>query len=85
MSERHALLRAYGVCMARLNVYVPDELADQARAAQLNVSAVTQQAITTELDRHATDAWLATLPTPGGLPAAAVQQALGEARAEMGP
>lgn len=48
--------------MARLNVYVPDELADRAREAGLNVSALTQAAITAELERHATDAWLASLP-----------------------
>lgn len=48
--------------MARLNVYVPDTLADQARAAGLNVSALTQAAITQALSRDATDAWLASLP-----------------------
>lgn len=52
------------MCMARLNVYVPDALADEARAAGLNVSALTQAAITQELSRHATDAWLDNLPTP---------------------
>ena len=48
--------------MARLNVYVPDELAARARATGLNVSALTQAAITAELERHALDAWLAGLP-----------------------
>jgi len=46
------------VCMARLNVYVPDDLAERARARGLNVSALTQAAITAELENSATDAWL---------------------------
>lgn len=48
--------------MTRLNVYVPEALADRARKAGLNVSALTQAAITQALSRHATDAWLAGLP-----------------------
>lgn len=47
--------------MARLNVYVPDELAERARERGLNVSALTQAAIRAELDDSATDAWLETL------------------------
>ncbi|ORA51213.1 antitoxin [Mycolicibacterium celeriflavum] len=46
------------VCMARLNVYVPDDLAECARARGLNVSALTQAAIRAELENSATDAWL---------------------------
>jgi post-segregation antitoxin (ccd killing protein) len=49
------------VCMARLNVYVPDELASAAREAGLNVSALTQQALTEALSRSATDTWLGQL------------------------
>jgi post-segregation antitoxin (ccd killing protein) len=47
--------------MARLNVYVPDDLAERARARGLNVSALTQAAITAELENSATDAWLERL------------------------
>jgi post-segregation antitoxin (ccd killing protein) len=47
--------------MARLNVYVPDDLAERARARGLNVSALTQAAITAELENSATDAWLESL------------------------
>jgi post-segregation antitoxin (ccd killing protein) len=47
--------------MARLNVYVPDDLAERARARGLNVSALTQAAITAELENTATDAWLEQL------------------------
>ncbi len=49
--------------MARLNVYVPDELARQARARGLNVSALTQAAIAAELDRTSMSVWLSTLPS----------------------
>lgn len=44
--------------MARLNVYVPDDLAERARARGLNVSALTQAAISAELENSATDTWL---------------------------
>ena len=47
--------------MARLNVYVPDELAARSRAAGLNVSALTRQAIEAALAAEQTDAWLASL------------------------
>lgn len=50
--------------VARLNVYLPDELADEARRAGLNISAVTQEAIRRTLAASSTDAWLATLTRP---------------------
>jgi len=50
--------------MARVNVYLPDDLASAAREAGLNVSAVTQEAIRHHLDASATDRWLATLKFP---------------------
>jgi post-segregation antitoxin (ccd killing protein) len=50
--------------MARLNVYVPDELAERARRAGLNVSALAQAAIVAELDQLETAAWLDALPRP---------------------
>lgn len=52
--------------MARVNVYLPDELADRARAAGLNMSAVTRSALEAELTRKAAAEWLehlAALPT----------------------
>lgn len=53
------------VCgVARLNVYLPDELAAQAKAAGLNLSAVTQDAVRRSLSGRSTDAWLATLGPP---------------------
>jgi post-segregation antitoxin (ccd killing protein) len=51
--------------MARINVYVPDDLAEAARRAGLNVSSLTQGAIRATLARDSTDAWLASLrPEP---------------------
>jgi post-segregation antitoxin (ccd killing protein) len=39
------------VCMARANVYLPDDLHTRARAAGLNVSELTRRAVERELDR----------------------------------
>ncbi|WP_050986912.1 type II toxin-antitoxin system CcdA family antitoxin [Saccharomonospora xinjiangensis] len=50
--------------MTRFTVYVPDDLAKRAKAARLNISALTQNAIATELDRQATSRWLDSLPAP---------------------
>ncbi len=47
--------------VARLNVYLPDELAADAKKAGLNLSAVTQEAVRRALASRATDAWLASL------------------------
>lgn len=72
--------------MARVNVYIPDELAERAREAGLNVSALTRAAIEAELAGHATDAWLERLgPRTGRGPShEAVMAALDAAREESG-
>ena len=44
--------------MARVNVYLPDELAEEARQAGLNVSNITQDALRRELAGRQTTAWL---------------------------
>jgi post-segregation antitoxin (ccd killing protein) len=63
--EAHEQPRSvYNMRMARLNVYVPDDLAARARKAGLNVSAITQAAIAAELTQHDMAAWVATLTTP---------------------
>lgn len=73
------------VCMTRLNVYVPDELAERARARGLNVSALTQKAIAAELDRTSMSAWLDGLPSVSRpLDHDDVMAALDEARQEFG-
>lgn len=48
--------------MSRVNVYLPDDLADAARAAGLNVSAIAQEALRERLQATGTTAWLAGLP-----------------------
>lgn len=47
--------------MARVNVYLPDDLAAEVKRAGLNVSAITQAAIRSTLAASATDDWLAGL------------------------
>lgn len=49
--------------MTRLNVYLPDELAAEAKKAGLNLSAVTQEAVRRTLAERSTDAWLAAVAT----------------------
>jgi post-segregation antitoxin (ccd killing protein) len=44
--------------MARVNVYLPDDLADEVKDAGLNVSGITQAALRAALDDRAADAWL---------------------------
>lgn len=51
--------------MARLNIYLPDELAAEAKKAGLDLSAVTQDAVRRSLATRSTDAWLAAFtPAP---------------------
>jgi post-segregation antitoxin (ccd killing protein) len=47
--------------MARINIYVPDDLAEAARRAGVNVSSIAQGAIRNQLAQESTNAWLATL------------------------
>lgn len=59
------------VCgVSRLNVYLSDALAAEAKAAGLNLSAVTQEAVRQTLAARSTDSWLSTLPVPSAEPAA---------------
>ena len=44
--------------MARVNVYLPDELAEEVKAADINVSAVSQAALREALAARRMDAWL---------------------------
>lgn len=58
----------YHVCIVcvvtRLNVYLPDELAAEAKKAGLNLSAVAQEAVRRTLAERSTDAWLAAVAVP---------------------
>ena len=72
--------------MTRLNVYLPDELAERARAAGLNVSALTRSAVEAELAGLDMNAWLesvAALP-PTSASHESAMDALDEARDEFG-
>ena len=72
--------------MARVNVYLPDELAEQARAADLNVSGLAQDAIRRALNARAVNEWLddlALLPS-AGIDPAVVREAVRAAKDEFG-
>ncbi|MBA2559212.1 MAG: type II toxin-antitoxin system CcdA family antitoxin [Propionibacteriales bacterium] len=71
--------------MARVNVYLPDDLAQRAREAHLNVSAITQSAIARELARGASSQWLARVAAlpPVGVEHADVVSAVSAARDEI--
>jgi post-segregation antitoxin (ccd killing protein) len=76
----------YYVCMARVNVYLPDELAEAARAAGLNVSSLTQEVLRERLAARRTSEWLdrvRRLP-PSEVTHEQVMEALREARDEFG-
>lgn len=72
--------------MARVNVYLPDELAEQARAADLNVSGLTQEAIRRALDARAVNDWLDDLASlePLGIDPEVVREAVRSAKDEFG-
>ena len=44
--------------MTRVNIYLPRDLAENARAAEINVSAVAQEALERELRRRSFVAWV---------------------------
>ncbi|MBV9101424.1 MAG: type II toxin-antitoxin system CcdA family antitoxin [Candidatus Dormibacteraeota bacterium] len=72
--------------MARVNVYLPNELAEAARAAELNVSSLAQAAIRRELRRAGIRDWVAAVQGLAGpsLSHEAVQEAVDSAREELG-
>lgn len=76
----------YAVCMARVNIYLPEDLARRAREAGLNVSGVARVALEQELDRLDNKQFLADLGsrTPLGGTHADTIAALDAVRAEWG-
>jgi post-segregation antitoxin (ccd killing protein) len=72
--------------MARVNVYLPDELATAAREAGLNVSGITQAALTAALAERDTNRWLDSIARmqPTKVTHAQALGALHAAREEMG-
>ncbi len=71
--------------MARVNVYLPDDLADQAKDAGLNVSRLTQDAVRSALSASETGDWLSRLGAlpPTGTGHDAVMSALSEAKNDL--
>lgn len=72
--------------MARVNVYLPDDLVERVRAAGLNVSNVAQTALRRELDRRRSLDWLgrvSSLPRTSVSHAEALD-AVDAARSEFG-
>ncbi|MGH8937419.1 MAG: type II toxin-antitoxin system CcdA family antitoxin [Acidimicrobiia bacterium] len=51
--------------MARVNVYLPDELAREAKQAALNISGLTQEAVRSALAARRNDRWLDDLQALG--------------------
>ena len=72
--------------MARVNVYLPDDLAERARSAGINVSGVAQDAIRGALASIETDVWLERLERFAHTDVAhdTVISAIDEARDEFG-
>ncbi len=72
--------------IARVNVYLPDDLAEAARREGLNVSALTQEALRERLARRRTSVWLERVRvlTPAPVSHEQVMEALAAAREELG-
>jgi post-segregation antitoxin (ccd killing protein) len=72
--------------MARVNVYLPDDLAAAVKAADLNVSGVVRAALESVLEARDTDRWLDDVErlAPAKVSHADVVAAVRAARAELG-
>lgn len=72
--------------MARVNVYLPDDLAAAAREAGLNVSGIAQAALTVALAERDTNRWLDSVARmqPTKVTHAQALEAVHAARNEMG-
>jgi post-segregation antitoxin (ccd killing protein) len=75
----------YAMRMARVNVYLPDDLAAAVRKAGLNVSGIAQEALTAALAARDTDRWLDSIAAlrPTAVTHAQVLEALHAARDEL--
>ena len=71
--------------MARVNVYLPDDLAKQAKSAGLNVSRITREALTSALAADRVDEWLDELSSlrSTGVGHDAVAAAVSDAKDEI--
>ncbi|MEE8525568.1 MAG: type II toxin-antitoxin system CcdA family antitoxin [Thermoanaerobaculia bacterium] len=71
--------------MPRVNVYLPDSLAEESKAAGLNVSKLTQEALKAALGADRTVAWLGSVAALGTTHASHedVLQAVREAKSDF--
>ena len=71
--------------MARINVYLPDELAERVKASGINVSRLAQQALQGALDDRLADHWLDELAAmdPIDVEPAVVAAAVAAAKNEL--
>ncbi len=71
--------------MARVNVYLPDDLAAEAKAAGLNVSNLTQEALRSALAASQVDDWLDDIATmrPLGISHRSVVDAVASAKDDL--
>lgn len=71
--------------MARINVYLPDDLAEEAKAAGLNLSRLTQEAVRSAVSGQRTSEWLASVANLGSTQVCHedVLQAVGEAKSDF--
>jgi post-segregation antitoxin (ccd killing protein) len=76
----------YYVCMSRVNIYLPDDLAAAAKEAGVNLSQIAQEALRNELGRNRTAEWVTRVRklAPTGVTHDEVMAALNAAREEMG-
>lgn len=72
--------------MARVNVYVPDDLAARAKEAGLNVSGLTQDALKSALAVRRIDDWLDEIAShePLDIDDSAVAEAVSAAKDDFG-
>ncbi len=72
--------------MPRVNIYLPDDLATKAKAAGINLSRLTQEALRRALGIDQTHAWLDSVAALGrtNVSHEQVLQAVREARSELG-
>lgn len=76
----------YIACVARVNIYLPDDLAAEARAEGINVSGVCREAIEASLRMLRQKAWLVALQNhePIEIPLEEIQTAVHGAQADLG-
>ncbi len=72
--------------MARVNIYLPDDLAEAAREAGLNVSQLTQEAVRRAISARDTNEWLFSLKAlePTRVHHEDVLKAVAGAKSELG-